>query len=57
MAIPVQPYKEDDVFARVYTEKDILMLHLWNDGKFKGKHLVDTAGRYVAEVNGAMCIK
>lgn len=57
MAIPVKPYKEDDVFARVYTEKDILMLHLWNDGKFKGKHLVDTAGRYVAEVNGAMCIK
>lgn len=57
MAIPVKLYKEDDVFARVYTEKDILMLHLWNDGKFKGKHLVDTAGKYVAEVNGAMCIK
>lgn len=57
MAIPVKPYKGDDVFTRVYTEKDILMLHLWNDGKFKGKHLVDTVGRYVAEVNGAMCIK
>lgn len=58
MAIQVKPYTGDgSAFARVYTEKDILMLHLWNDGKFKGKHLVDTAGRYVAEVNGAMCIK
>lgn len=57
MAIPVKPYKEDDVFARVYTEKDILMLHLWNDGKFKGRHLVDKTGKYVAEIDGVMHIK
>lgn len=58
MAIPVQPYTGDgSAFARVYTEGDILMLHLWNDGKFKGKHLVDKEGKYVAEIGGAMCIK
>lgn len=58
MAIPVQPYTGDgSAFARVYTEKDILMLHLWNNGEFKGRHLVDKAGKYVAEIGGAMCIK
>lgn len=58
MAIPVQPYTGDgSAFARVYTEKDILMLHLWNNGEFKGWHLVDKAGKYVAEIGGAMCIK
>lgn len=58
MAIPVQPYTGDgSAFARVYTEGDILMLHLWNGGKFKGKHLVDKEGKYVAEIGGAMCIK
>ena len=58
MAIPVQPYTGDgSAFARVYTDGDILMLHLWNDGKFKGKHLVDKEGKYVAEIGGAMCIK
>lgn len=57
MAIPVQPYTGDDTFARVYTGGDILMLHLWNNGEFKGRHLVDKAGKYVAEIGGAMCIK
>ena len=38
MAIPVQPYTGDgSAFARVYTEKDILMLHLWNNGEFGGQ--------------------
>lgn len=57
MAIPVQSYTGDDTFARVYAEKDILMLHLWNDGKFKGRHLVDKTGKYVAEIDGVMHIK
>lgn len=58
MAIPVQPYTGDgSAFARVYTEGDILMLHLWNNGEFKGRHLVDKEGKYVAEIGGAMCIK
>lgn len=57
MAIPVQPYTGDDTFARVYAENDILMLHLWNDRKFKGRHLVDKTGKYVAEIDGAMHIK
>lgn len=58
MAIPVQPYTGDgSAFARVYTEGDILMLHLWKNGEFKGRHLVDKAGKYVAEIGGAMCIK
>lgn len=57
MNIPVCPYEGKDAFARVYTDGDILMLHLWRDGKYKGKHFVDETGRYVAEIDGALCIR
>lgn len=53
MALPVQPYTGDgSAFARVYTEKDILMLHLWNNGEFKGRHLVDKRQRKDVGLHG-----
>lgn len=57
MAIPVKPYKGSDTYARVYTEKDVLMLHLWDAETFKGKYFIDKTGRHVSEIDGERCVK
>lgn len=57
MAIPVEPYEGSDTYARVYTEKDVLMLHLWDAKDFKGKYFIDKTGKHVSELKGERCIR
>lgn len=57
MAIPVEPYEGSDTYARVYTEKDVLMLHLWDAKDFKGKYFIDKTGKHVSEIDGERYVK
>ena len=52
MAIPVEMYEGCDAYASVYTEKDVLMLHLWDAETFKGKYFIDKTGKHVSELKG-----
>lgn len=57
MAIPVEMYEGCDAYASVYTEKDVLMLHLWDAETFKGKYFIDKTGKHVSELKGERCIR
>lgn len=57
MEIPVEAYEECDAYARVYTEKDVLMFHLWDAETFKGKYFIDKTGKHVSELKGERCIR
>ena len=53
LSISPIPYTgEENAFVRAYLRGDILMLHGWRDGKFKGKYLIDRDGRHIAVIDG-----